>query len=131
MEKIITWENLRNFAYCNDGVCQKPIRGIVISFFGLGSTAMFQEDTEEAIFYGENGILYLVPYNNPWAWMNPQAVAYTDELVDVLFAHYGLTMNARQYVLIGSTMRAYLTWLQSRGLVDCFFEDNRMYWRQC
>lgn len=90
MEKIMTYENLRRFAYVNDGVCEKPVRGIVISFFGLGGMEMYPEDTYEGRFYGERGILYVVPYNNPWAWMNRQAVSYTDEVLDVLMAEYGL-----------------------------------------
>ena len=93
MDKIITQENLRNFCYVNDGVCQKPIRGIVVHFMGLGGTMMYSEETEQGLFYGTRGILYLVPYNNPWAWMNPQAVAYTDEILDVLIAQYALPEN--------------------------------------
>ena len=37
MEKIITMENLHNFAYCNHKICKKPIKGIVVSFFGFGA----------------------------------------------------------------------------------------------
>ena len=90
MEKIITYDTLRSFAYCNDKICKKPIRGIAVSFFGLGGMAMFAEDTDEGKRFAEKGILWLVPYNNPWAWMNRQAVGYTDELIDVLVQHYGL-----------------------------------------
>lgn len=93
MEKIITYENLRFFAYVNDAIVKKPIRGIALSFFGLGGMEMFSEDILEGRFYAEQGILYVIPYNNPWAWMNPQAVAYTDEILDVLFAHYALPEN--------------------------------------
>lgn len=90
MEKIITAENLRNFAYSNDEICTKPIRGIVLEFFGLGGASMFHDDTDAGKFYAEKGIVFIVPYNNPWAWMNRQAVAYTDELVDVMFDKYNL-----------------------------------------
>ena len=90
MEKIMNHGNLRNFAYVNDRVCTEPIRGIALSFFGLGNLAMYPEDTLEGEFYGEKGILYVVPYNNPWAWMNRQAVAYTDEILDVLLEEYSL-----------------------------------------
>ena len=93
MEKIINYENLRSFCYVNDAVCKKPIKGIAIYFFGLGSTVMFDNDCTEGEFYGENGILYVVPYNNPWAWMNNQAVAYTDEIIDVLIEKYNLDEN--------------------------------------
>ena len=53
MEKIITIQNFRNFAYCNDHICKKPIKGIVLLFFGLGSTTMHHEDSEEFCSYVE------------------------------------------------------------------------------
>ena len=90
MEKIITKENLRSFAYCNDQICRKPIKGIVVYFYGLGGQFLFDEDTEEGIRFAKEGILYLIPYQNPWAWMNRQTVELTDELLDVLFDAYDL-----------------------------------------
>ncbi len=90
MEKIISLQNLRSFAYCNHAICLRPIRGIVVSFCGLNHTTMFHEDTEEGKFFAELGILFLVPYQNPWSWMNRQSVALTDELMDVLFDAFDL-----------------------------------------
>ena len=90
MEKIITFENLRNFAYCNNQLCKKKITGLVVSFFGLGGANMFSEETEDGIRFAEEGILYVVPYQNPWAWQNKQNVSYTDEIIDVLFEEYNL-----------------------------------------
>lgn len=84
-EKLITYANLRNFAYTNDQICTRPIRGVVLFFTGLNGCAVYNEDAEESRFFAERGILYIIPYNNPWAWMNRQAVAYTDEILDVLF----------------------------------------------
>lgn len=86
MERIITKENLRSFAYCNNEICKRPVRGVVVYFYGLGGQFLFDEDTDEGRLYAEKGILYLVPYQNPWAWMNRQTVALTDELLDVLFS---------------------------------------------
>lgn len=91
MEKLITYPTLRNFAYSNDRICKKPIRGIALSFFGLGGQTMFDEDTELGVFLAEKGIVLLIPYTNPWSWMNAQAAAYTDELIDVLTEEYGLS----------------------------------------
>lgn len=93
MEKIIKIKNLRSFAYCNNNICKKPIKGIVLSFFGLGGATMFNEDTEEGCRFADKGILYVVPYQNPWAWMNRQTVNYTDEIIDVLFEEYNLPEN--------------------------------------
>lgn len=83
MEKIMTYDTLRNYAYSNDRLCQGQIRGIVISFFGLGGMAMFDED-QMGKALAEQNVLYLVPYNNPWAWMNRQAVSMTDEIMDTV-----------------------------------------------
>lgn len=90
MEKIITYENLRSFAYSNDKSIKGEIKGVCVDFFGLGGDPMFDEDTENGADLAKLGIINIIPYYNPWAWMNPQAVAYTDEIVDVIYAHYNL-----------------------------------------
>ena len=90
MEKIINSGNLRNFAYVNDGVCKKPVKGILINFFGLGHAPMYDWDILEGEFYGSQGILYVVPYTNPWAWCNRQTVEYVDEIIDVVIKKFGL-----------------------------------------
>ena len=103
VEKIMTYDTIRSFAYVNDAICVKPIKGIVVSFFGLGGATMYDTDIVEGEFYGEKGILYVVPYNNPWAWMNRQAVSYTDEIIDVLIERYELDENI-PIVSIGGSM---------------------------
>ncbi len=90
MKKLITYDNLRSYAYSNDRLIKGSIRGIVLDFFGLGDQKMFSEDTDNGRFYAEHGMIFVVPYNNPWAWMNAQAISYTDEIVSVLLEHYGL-----------------------------------------
>ena len=30
MEKIINYENLRNFTYVNDTICKMPLKGLVV-----------------------------------------------------------------------------------------------------
>ena len=54
MEKLITYPTLRNFAYSNDQICKKPVRGIALSFFGLGGQTMFDEDTDSLATTVEN-----------------------------------------------------------------------------
>ena len=53
-----------------------------------------------------------------------------EDILQQLFAAYGLTMSFEQYVLVGSTVRSYLTWLQETGRVAAEFADNRMLWRR-
>ena len=90
MERIMTYETLRSFAYSNDRLIKGDIRGLVFHFCGLGYAQMISEDDDTAKRYAKEGLLYIVPYLNPWAWMNRQSVAYADETVDVLFSHYRL-----------------------------------------
>lgn len=92
MKKIITPETIDQFAYVNLRDLSAPVRGVVISFFGLGYNRMCPQPPEEddTVRTGkrlaEKGILFVFPYNNPWNWMNPQAVAFSDEILDVLFS---------------------------------------------
>lgn len=47
-----------------------------------------------------------------------------------LFKEYGLGMNFEQYVLIGSTVRSYLSWLKDSGRLTAVFTDNMLIWEQ-
>lgn len=51
-----------------------------------------------------------------------------EEILQRLFQRYELTLTFQQYALIGSTLRAYLTWLlgQNRLRFEC--TDGRMLW---
>lgn len=52
-----------------------------------------------------------------------------DELLKKLFDEYGLTLSAQQYVLVGSTVRSYLTYLKNKGRADFIIEDNMLLWK--
>jgi len=45
-----------------------------------------------------------------------------------LFDDYGLAMTFEQYVLVGSTVRSYLAWLNDTGRLAVQFEDNMLMW---
>ena len=53
-----------------------------------------------------------------------------ETLLQRLFAHYGLKMDFQQYVLVGSTVRSYLSWLKQNGRILAGFEDNRLLWQR-
>ena len=88
MKPLICYENLRNFAYSNDAIISGNIRGIVVDFKGLGNMEMVDGQNHRGAMFAGKGILYVMPYNNPWNWMNAQAVSFTDEIIDVLKAKY-------------------------------------------
>ncbi|MBR0041339.1 MAG: MBL fold metallo-hydrolase [Oscillospiraceae bacterium] len=53
-----------------------------------------------------------------------------EALLQRLFADYGLTMNFEQYVLVGSTLRSYLSYLRDAGRLVPVFEDGMLLWAQ-
>ena len=52
-----------------------------------------------------------------------------ESILQQLFLAFGLTMTIEQYVLVGSTVRSYLSWLKDTGRADYTFEDGQMLWR--
>ena len=103
MQSIITYENLRDFCYCNDALICGGIRGVIVQFMGLGNMEMHAEDPERGRALAEKGIALLIPYNNPWNWMNAQAVAFTDALLDALWARHQLA-DGLPVVCVGGSM---------------------------
>lgn len=51
-----------------------------------------------------------------------------EELLKQLFDEYGLLMNFEQYVLVGSTVRSYLSWLKDNEKIKAVFTDNLLLW---
>ena len=53
-----------------------------------------------------------------------------EELLQALFDEYAMTMSAQQYVLIGSTVRSYLSSMYTDGRLQFEFSENRMIWKK-
>lgn len=51
-----------------------------------------------------------------------------EELLKYIADLNNITLQDGQYVLIGSTLRSYLSYLQSQGKIHHWIKDNRMYW---
>ena len=51
-----------------------------------------------------------------------------ERILKEVFARYDLTMDHNQYVLVGSTIRSYLSWLHDGGRLNIEFIDNEMLW---
>lgn len=51
-----------------------------------------------------------------------------ETLLKMLFDQYGLVMNFEQYVLVGSTVRSYLSWLKDNGNLTVLFQENQLLW---
>ena len=53
-----------------------------------------------------------------------------ETILQRLFDAYGLSMNFEQYVLVGSTVRSYLSWLKDAGRLNAAFENNMLLWQR-
>lgn len=56
-------------------------------------------------------------------------VTFEDALRE-MFRRYELAMNFEQYVLVGSTIRSYLSWLKDAGRLSVRFEDGQLLWER-
>lgn len=54
----------------------------------------------------------------------------SDDVLAALFDKYGLAMDFNQYVLGGSTVRSYLSYMLDRGMLKAEFEGNRLLWQK-
>ncbi len=52
-----------------------------------------------------------------------------EHILQKVFKNYGLTMNFEQYVLAGSTVRSYLSWMKDTGKLSAEFQDSMLLWQ--
>lgn len=52
-----------------------------------------------------------------------------DDVLAALFDKYGLAMDFNQYVLGGSTVRSYLSYMLDQGMLKAEFAGNRLLWQ--
>ena len=53
-----------------------------------------------------------------------------ETILQRLFSEYELSMDFQQYVLVGSTVRSYLSWLKDTGRLSAGFDNNRLLWEK-
>lgn len=53
-----------------------------------------------------------------------------EQILQRLFFDYNLNMTFEQYVLVGSTVRSYLSFLKDNGRLEAAFENNMLLWRR-
>lgn len=53
-----------------------------------------------------------------------------EDILKFIFDDYGLVLNINQYVLVGSTIRSYLSYLYDEDKLCYLFNDNKMIWKQ-
>ena len=53
-----------------------------------------------------------------------------EHILQKLFEIYNLKMTFEQYVLVGSTVKSYLTYLKEQGRITIEFENNMLLWKK-
>nr|WP_300809690.1 MBL fold metallo-hydrolase [uncultured Acetatifactor sp.] len=53
-----------------------------------------------------------------------------ERILQEVFKGYGLSMNFEQYVLVGSTVKSYLSWLKDTGKLSAEFRDSMLLWQR-
>ena len=96
-------QNLLDVAWIGDKWVRKPIRGVVLSFHGLGSPAVKTQPSTEELGWAQAGGLVVYPYYGPWSWMNRQARALVNDIVESVYTVYKLGKSV-PLVCTGSSM---------------------------
>lgn len=84
---------LQEVSWISEDWVQRPIRGVVLSFHGLNHTALRDRPTTEELEWSRAGGLVVFPYYGPWSWMNRQARAFVDQLIDAIYEAYHLPQS--------------------------------------
>jgi len=52
-----------------------------------------------------------------------------DLILRKMYEHFGMKNSAANHVLLSSTIKSYITYLQDRSEIECIFRDNVMCWK--
>jgi glyoxylase-like metal-dependent hydrolase (beta-lactamase superfamily II) len=53
-----------------------------------------------------------------------------EQVLQKIFLLYDLSMTFEQYVLVGSTVKSYLSWLKDNNRINSLFENNLLLWNK-
>lgn len=53
-----------------------------------------------------------------------------DAVTAKLAERFGITLDMNQYLLVGSTVRSYISWLQEKNGLEAVFENGMLLWRR-
>lgn len=83
-------ERIKQFAWIGDEYLCGEIKAVVLAFHGLGYSGMKNGPDTVELEWARAGCLVVFPYYGPWSWMNREARAFVDELVEAIYENYSL-----------------------------------------
>ena len=86
----------------NAEMIKGEIKGIALYFTGLGHTSQPANDMVAAPECARHNVLYILPFYNPWCWMNEKTVKYVDAMVDAARELFNVSADAPVGVYGGS-----------------------------
>lgn len=81
-------ETIKQTTWIGTDSLRGPIKGIVMTFHGLGSAGMKEGPSEVELEWGDRGGLVVHPYTGPWHWTTAPVRAYLDDLIGSVREHY-------------------------------------------
>jgi dipeptidyl aminopeptidase/acylaminoacyl peptidase len=104
---------MKDVAWFSDEYINGDIKGVALSFHGCGVTSMKTTPETYERAWAQKGWLVIYPYYGPWSWMNSDARAFVDELVDAVYENYALDDNI-PLVCTGMSMGGLASFIYSR-----------------
>ena len=85
---------IKDVAWTGEAYLGSPITAIILRFSGLGGTTGIKLSADpQELEWAHAGGLVVLPYHNPWAWMNQEAIDFVDELIDTLLDKFDPPSN--------------------------------------
>lgn len=86
-------ELMKLSAWFGDEYLKGEIKGVALSFHGLGHNSPKTEPDMTELGWAKSGWLVVFPYYGPWSWMNREAREFVDELVESIYLNYSLNSD--------------------------------------
>ena len=85
---------IKKYCRANWEYIEGPIRSVVVEFQGLNRLEyLVQPSCQLELELASENILYVIPYTDPWGWMNETQAQYTDWLLERLFELLSIDRN--------------------------------------